>query len=86
VEAAIVHNFLWHERWTGAIGGRNGRDLRVVRFHGAIGLVSILGNPVHAYFVGSSMHPWPAISPRSPAASLNFLSATASFSYNSRER
>jgi putative flippase GtrA len=47
VETAVLHNFLWHERWTwidrtrkntaGAIG-------RLIRFHLSNGLISIGGN------------------------------------------
>src|SRR5262245_41304223 len=48
VEAAILHNFIWHERWTwrdrvtGA--GREAVYARLVRFNVAAGLISILGN------------------------------------------
>jgi putative flippase GtrA len=46
VEAAILHNFVWHERWTWsdrrlADGSRAGRFLR---FNGLAGLLSIGGN------------------------------------------
>jgi putative flippase GtrA len=46
VEAAIVHNFFWHERWTWADRPAAGRDrlTRLGRFHFANGLVSIAGN------------------------------------------
>ena len=47
VEVAILHNFLWHERWTWAdpatpLAGGVGR--RLVRFNITNGLLSILGN------------------------------------------
>ncbi|MFB3904734.1 MAG: GtrA family protein [Acidobacteriota bacterium] len=44
VELAIVHNFLWHERWTW--GDRRGirRIQRLIRFNLATGLVSLVGN------------------------------------------
>ena len=47
VTGAIVHNFLWHERWTWA--DRPSRDLgdrliRFARFTAVTGLVSIAGN------------------------------------------
>ena len=49
VELALLHNFVWHERWTwkdrGA-GDRGGRAGRLVRFHLANGLVSIAVNLV----------------------------------------
>jgi len=47
VEAAILHNFFWHERWTWADRTRTlpeGRAGRLVRFHLTNGAVSILGN------------------------------------------
>ena len=46
VEAAILHNFIWHERWTWpgiAAGSRAGR---LARFHVSNGLISIAGNAV----------------------------------------
>ena len=47
VEAAVVHNFVWHERFTWCDRGRAGwrRSLpRLVRFNLTIGAVSTLGN------------------------------------------
>ena len=46
VESAVLHNFLWHERWTWrdrAVTGR-GRLARLWRFHLLNGLVSLAGN------------------------------------------
>jgi len=47
VEAAVLHNFVWHERWTWrdrqAAAGR-GRFARLWRFHALNGLVSLSGN------------------------------------------
>ena len=34
VEAAILHNFLWHERWSWADRLEGGRLLRFARFNG----------------------------------------------------
>jgi len=47
VEAALLHNFVWHERWTW-IGRGSGatRVGRLLRFHGTNGLVSLVGNAV----------------------------------------
>lgn len=47
VEAAILHNFFWHERWTWA--DRAGRSsgsafARLIRFHLANGIISLIGN------------------------------------------
>jgi putative flippase GtrA len=47
VEAAVLHNFAWHERWTwaGSISpGRTSFLNRLMRFHMANGLTSIAGN------------------------------------------
>jgi putative flippase GtrA len=45
VELALLHNFCWHERWTWADRGPgHRRSERLLRFHGANGLVSLAGN------------------------------------------
>ena len=48
VEAAILHNFLWHERWTWADrtnGGRlAGRLSRLLRFHLSNGVFPLTAN------------------------------------------
>ncbi len=47
VEAAVLHNFLWHERWTWSdrTGSRDsGRLARLVRFNLTIGSLSIAQN------------------------------------------
>ena len=47
VETAVLHNFVWHERWTWserARGGLQGCLGRLLRFHLANGLLSIVGN------------------------------------------
>lgn len=48
VEAAVLHNFLWHERWTWrerTRGAAAGETLaRLLRFHLSTGLGSILAN------------------------------------------
>jgi putative flippase GtrA len=46
VEAAVLHNFLWHQRWTWADRTGVGVRRRLLRFHVATGLVSIAGNVV----------------------------------------
>jgi len=57
VEAAILHNFAWHECWTWAdrTGHRPGDLLvRLVRFNVVTGLTSILGNLIlMRLFVGT---------------------------------
>jgi putative flippase GtrA len=55
VEAAIVHNFLWHERWTWAdrTGNRHERVARFVRFNGSTAVISMAGNvALMGLFVG----------------------------------
>ena len=46
VEAAVLHNFLWHERWTWRDRPAAGaaRLDRLWRFHALNGLVSLAGN------------------------------------------
>ena len=53
VEAAILHNFLWHDRWTWADRPSEGRWRRLIRFNGSTALISIGGNvALMALFVG----------------------------------
>ena len=44
VEGAVIHNYLWHERftWVDRVGGNSW--LRFLKFNGTTGLFSILGN------------------------------------------
>lgn len=49
VETAILHNFLWHERWTWAdrgltTGVTRGALFRLARFNLTSGIISITGN------------------------------------------
>ena len=46
VECALVHNFLWHERWTWRDRGVRGaaRSRRLWRFHLLNGSISLAGN------------------------------------------
>jgi putative flippase GtrA len=46
VEAAILHNFAWHERWTWAGMTTGSRAGRLARFHLSNGIISIAGNIV----------------------------------------
>jgi putative flippase GtrA len=56
VASAVVHNFLWHERWTWADRPSSGvpqRLARLARFVALTGIVSILGGvALTAVFVG----------------------------------
>jgi putative flippase GtrA len=49
VECAVLHNFVWHERFTWkdrtrVVSRRRDVAMRLVRFHAGNGAVSILGN------------------------------------------
>lgn len=58
VEAAVLHNFIWHERWTWIERTRlsAGRIVgRLVRFHLANGLISVVGNLVLMWFLVSQL-------------------------------
>jgi putative flippase GtrA len=48
VEAAVLHNFAWHERWTwhDRFPSRDGLASRLARFHVGTGLTSLAGNLV----------------------------------------
>jgi putative flippase GtrA len=46
VEIAVIHNFLWHDRWTWPGGTSSGRVRRFWRFNVANGLVSVVSNVV----------------------------------------
>jgi putative flippase GtrA len=56
VEAAILHNFLWHRSFTWADRARSGSEkkwTRFMRFNLTTGLVSIMGNVLlMRFFVG----------------------------------
>ena len=65
VEAAILHNFFWHEKWTWVDRSRahkTGWVKRLVCFHLANGIVSLTGNILlMRFFVGTlGMHYVPA--------------------------
>ncbi len=59
VEAAILHNFVWHERYTWrdrAVSSTRGRLLRLLRFHLTNGAVSLLGNVLLMRWLVGGMH------------------------------
>lgn len=54
VELAILHNFVWHIRWTWrerAAGGAMARATQLLRFNLSAGLVSLPGNVALALFL-----------------------------------
>jgi len=82
VESALLHNFIWHERFTWrerrtAMGFRE-RSARLWRFHAANGMVSLAGNTLLAYCLVQQLKA-PAIPSAVAAilvcAPLNFLLA-----------
>jgi putative flippase GtrA len=44
VEAAVIHNFLWHERWTWKDRSGSGRLSRFLRFNSTTGTISVFAN------------------------------------------
>lgn len=44
VEASVLHNFVWHRRWTWADRPRSGTGLTLVRFNATNGAMSLIGN------------------------------------------
>ena len=46
VEAAVIHNFFWHERYTWADRGPTARLVRLAKFNLSTGTFSILGNVI----------------------------------------
>jgi len=61
VEAAVLHNFVWHERWTWRTpSGTGGAWQRVLRFHAATALLSVLGN-LGLMWIFTGLLRWPAL-------------------------
>jgi dolichol-phosphate mannosyltransferase len=59
VEAAVVHNFIWHERYTWrdrADALRSEWLVRLVRFHLTNGAVSLVGNAVAMRWLVGDLH------------------------------
>jgi len=88
VELAVVHNFLWHARWTWR--DRPGETLvRFARFQIANGLVSIAGNAVLMMLLTGGLG-WPPIPANSCAVvvmtAVNFVAADRWVFARSRRR
>ena len=59
VEIAVLHNFVWHERFTWkdrSGGGIRAMLLRLLRFHVGNGLISIAGNLLLMRFFVGTLH------------------------------
>jgi putative flippase GtrA len=61
VEAAILHNFIWHQQWTWRdrpSSGFHATAMRLLRFHAFNGVVSMMGNvPITVALVRAGMDP-----------------------------
>jgi putative flippase GtrA len=57
VEAAVLHNFIWHERWTwkGRVPNK-GVWIRLLRFNFTTGALSILSNVVCMRLLVGQLH------------------------------
>jgi putative flippase GtrA len=77
VESAVLHNFLWHDRWTWRDReGAGQRLVRLLKFQGTTGLVSIVGNLafMELFVGGLSLHPIAGnLASIACCAALNFL-------------
>ena len=58
VEAAVLHNFLWHERWTWVDRGLTSSSAgwRFLRFNAGNGLISLGGNVAIMWLLVSKFH------------------------------
>jgi putative flippase GtrA len=58
VEIAVLHNFVWHERftWKDRPGGGRERLMRLVRFHLGNGAFSVLGNIALMWLLVGRIH------------------------------
>lgn len=58
VECAVLHNFVWHERWTWAHRKLDLRGLpwRLLRFNVSNGMISIVGNLVLMELLAVRLH------------------------------
>jgi putative flippase GtrA len=80
VEAALLHNFAWHERWTWSDRPSTGRAraLRLARFHALNGTVSLVGNLLMMAGLVGTLH-MPPVAANAVAvavcAMVNFLAA-----------
>ena len=83
VEAAVLHNFVWHERWTWldrTAGNRQASWHRLLRFNLSTGVISILGNlALMSVFVG-----WAGLQPT--AANLITIAVCHVFNFLASDR
>ncbi len=78
VEAAVLHNFAWHRRWTWADRQQARLWPQLLRFHLSTGLISILVNLLAMRLLAGliGLHPAPAVLLTIAAASaVNYIVA-----------
>ena len=79
VEAAVLHNFVWHCRWTWAdrpVAGPSAIAATLLRFHFSNGFVSIAGNLFFMHLFAGLMRFDPVVASLfslAPCALINFL-------------
>jgi dolichol-phosphate mannosyltransferase len=57
VETAVLHNFIWHERWTWADRTKRGHVAsRFIQFNLSNGAISIAGNLLMMHFLVTRLH------------------------------
>ena len=80
VEATLLHNFAWHERWTWKErrSRGEGRVLRLARFHALNGVVSFAGNLLLMAALVGALHVTPVLANAiavTVCATLNYFAA-----------
>jgi putative flippase GtrA len=58
VESAVLHNFVWHERWTwrDRAGSKGGVFIRLLRFNLSTGVLSIVTNLLLMRWLVGTLH------------------------------
>ncbi len=56
VELTLLHNFLWHERFTWPNRPTHSISMRLLRFHLGNGSTSLLGNAITTYYLVHCFH------------------------------
>ena len=87
VECTVLHNFVWHERWTwGYRGlGARGRFARLLRFHVGNGAVSIAGSLAATDLLAVRWH-WPLLAANTAGVAFCSLVDRKSTRLNSSHR
>jgi putative flippase GtrA len=57
IEITLLHNFVWHTRFTWRDRGAGGRLRQCVRFHLSVGIVSMFGNLALTRLLVRELHP-----------------------------